>query len=85
MKRTIKVTESNIRLGRKNLMHGHQCIIFRALRRNFKNKVEYCGFSYFILQDGRTVQLPETAKNMQRTLMGEPNIVIKPFSFTVSS
>lgn len=83
MKRTIKVTEANIRLGRKRWMNGLFCPVYRALHRTFKSRVSYCGFSYFTL-DGVHVPLPRAATAMQRRILHNPRAAIAPFSFTVT-
>lgn len=86
MKRIVKVSESNIRLGRKRCANGKLCIIYRALRTAFKGKIDYCGFSYFQLTDGRRINLPREAKAIQRQVFAETTkkpAVLKPFTFTV--
>lgn len=85
MKRIVKVSESNIRLGRKNAANGMRCIIYRALRTAFKSKVSYCAFSYFVLSNGQHVTLPGAAKQIQRQVFAKPDRTdLKPFKFTVN-
>jgi len=89
MKKVIKVTETDIRLGSKTIMSGTTCILARAAKRAGLKNV-YSGFSYLIFgskdNNMMTVNYPKIARDTQRYFMGtdREGPKPKPFSFTIT-
>ena len=83
MKKTIKVTAEDIRLGRQTIFNAKKCVIARALRRaGFKKVV--CGY-FDAKVDGEQILLPASTRKVQDYFMSVSSYgrKPKPFSFTV--
>ena len=81
MKKTIKVTAEDIRLGSQTIFDNKKCIIARALRRAGFKKVS-CGY-FDAKVNGEQILLPLSAKRAQDYYMAGEGRKPKPFSFTV--
>ena len=81
MKKTVKVTAEDIRLGSQTIFNAKKCIIARALRRaGFKKVV--CGY-FDAKVEGERVLLPLSTKRVQDYYMAGEGRKPRPFSFQI--